>query len=146
MIEESALVTRVDASGVWIEVNRRSACATCSSQAGCGQKKLVDWLPSKRVEIRIENPLKLVLSQGQTVVVGLEEGALLRASLLIYMGPLIGLIFFALLLNFLGFSESFQILGAMLGLMIGFITTRLVSVKQLALGDFTPQSGLLQPG
>lgn len=138
MIEESAQVTRADASGVWIEVNRRSACATCSSQAGCGQKKLVDWLPSKRVEIRIDNPSNLVLCEGQTVVVGLEEGALLRAALLIYLGPLTGLILTTLFLNFLGFSETFQIIGAILGLMFGFIATRIVSVRRLALGDFTP--------
>ena len=103
MIEESALITRLDEAGVWIEVNRKSACAACSAQAGCGQKKLIDWLPSKRVEVLVENPLNLILTPGQTVTVGLEEGVLLRASVLVYLTPLAGLIFFTLFLNFLGF-------------------------------------------
>src|SRR6056300_1031661 len=115
MIEESALITRLDEAGVWIEVNRKSACASCSAQAGCGQKKLVDWLPSKRVEVRVDNPLNLILSPGQTVTVGLEEGALLRASSLIYLTPLFGLVIVTLGLNFLNFSETFQIFGAILG-------------------------------
>lgn len=139
MIEESAQITRLDEAGVWIEVNRKSACAACSAQAGCGQKKLIDWLPTKRVEVLVENPLNLILAPGQTVTVGLEEGALLRASLLVYLTPLLGLILFTLVLNFLNFSESFQILGAMLGLTVGFIATRIVSVRRVALGDFSPR-------
>jgi len=139
MIEESGLITRIDDLGVWIEVNRKSACASCSAQAGCGQKKLVDWLPSKRVEVRVDNPLNLILSPGQTVTVGLEEGALLRASSLIYLTPLFGLVIVTLGLNFLNFSETFQIFGAILGLTLGFVATRIVSVRRVALGDFTPR-------
>lgn len=139
MIEESAQITRLDQDGVWIEVNRKSACAACSAQAGCGQKKLVDWLPTKRVEVLVENPLNLILAPGQVVTVGLEEGALLRASMLIYLTPLLGLIISTLILNFLNFSETFQILGAILGLTVGFITTRIVSVRRVALGDFSPR-------
>lgn len=139
MIEESAQVTRVVDSGVWIEVNRKSACAACSAQAGCGQKKLVDWLPTKQVELFVDNPLNLILSPGQVVTVGLEEGALVRASMLVYLTPLFGLIGATLILNILNFSETFQILGAILGLTVGFVLTRVVSVRRLALGDFTPQ-------
>lgn len=139
MIEESAQVTRVVDTGIWIEVNRKSACAACSAQAGCGQKKLVDWLPSKRVEVFVDNPLNLILSPGQVVTVGLEEGVLLRASILVYLTPLMGLIAAVLILNLLNFSETFQILGSILGLTVGFILTRVVSVRRVALGDFTPQ-------
>jgi len=139
MIEESAQITRLDEAGVWIEVNRKSACAACSAQAGCGQKKLIDWLPTKRVEVFVENPSNLILAPGQTVTVGLEEGALVRASLLVYLTPLLGLILFTLVLNFLNFSETFQILGAILGLTVGFVATRIVSVRRVALGDFSPR-------
>lgn len=139
MIEESAQITRLDEAGVWIEVNRKSACAACSAQAGCGQKKLIDWLPTKRVEVFVENPSNLILAPGQTVTVGLEEGALVRASLLVYLTPLLGLILFTLVLNFLDFSETFQILGAILGLTVGFVATRIVSVRRVALGDFSPR-------
>lgn len=139
MIEESAQITRVEGDSVWVEVNRHSACAACSAQAGCGQKRLIDWLPAKRVEVGVANPSNLILSSGQTVVLGLEEGALVRASLLVYLTPLAGLILTVLILNFLKFSETFQILGAMLGLIVGFVITRVVSVRRLALGDFTPR-------
>jgi len=44
-----------------------------------------------------------------------------------------------LILNLLNFSETFQILGSILGLTVGFILTRVVSVRRVALGDFTPQ-------
>jgi len=73
------------------------------------------------------------------VTVGLEEGALLRASSLIYLTPLFGLVIVTLGLNFLNFSETFQIFGAILGLTLGFVATRIVSVRRVALGDFTPR-------
>ncbi len=139
MIEESAEVVRVDKMTLWVSVNRKSACASCSASQGCGQKKILDWLPTKQVEVEVGNPRQLIVSPGQQVTLGLHEGALVRASLLLYMLPLAGLIIFALFANILQFSELFQIIIAILGLITGFVVTRVIVVRELAFGDFEPQ-------
>ena len=138
MIEESAQVIRTEGDLAWVSVNRRSACASCSASKGCGQKRILDWLPSKQIEVQVANPQRLPLKPGQSVTLGLAEGALVRASLLLYMMPLLGLILFTLLTNFLDLSELFQILAAMLGLIMGFVATRVISLRELALGAYEP--------
>lgn len=139
MIEESAQIISVDRDRVWISVNRQSACASCSASKGCGQKIIIDWLPAKQIEVEISNPLSLVVRPGQIARVGLNDGALVRASLLVYILPLLLMISFALVASFLQSSEPFQIFGAMLGLTIGFVATRVIVIRELALGTFVPQ-------
>ena len=139
MIEESAQIISVDRDRVWVSVNRQSACASCSASKGCGQKKIIDWLPAKQIEVEISNPQSLVVRPGQIAWVGLKDGALVRASLLVYILPLLTMISFALVANFLEISEPFQIFGTMLGLTIGFVATRVIAIRELALGTFVPQ-------
>ena len=139
MIEETALVSQVDGSRVWIEVDRRSACAACASADGCGQKRINDWFPSKRVTVEVDNPKNLIVSPGQTVTVGLEEGALVKASLILYLLPLLGLIVSPILISIFGFSEIFQILGAILGFTLGLLFTRVLGRQGVAAGDLRPQ-------
>ena len=139
MIEEAALVSQVHGSRVWIEVDRRSACAACASSDGCGQKRINDWFPSKRVTVEVDNPNNLIVSPGQTVTVGLEEGALVKASLILYLLPLLGLIISPILLSIFGFSEIFQIVGAILGFTVGLLFTRALGRQGVAVGDFRPQ-------
>lgn len=138
MIEESAEVVRSQGDLLWVSVSRRSACASCSAAKGCGQKRILDWLPSQQIEVQVANPDCLVLRPGQRVILGLEEGALVRASVLLYLLPLLGLILFTLVTNFLQLSELFQILAAMLGLTLGFVATRLIALRELALGAYEP--------
>ncbi len=139
MIEEIALVSQVDGSRVWIEVDRRSACAACASADGCGQKRINDWFPSKRVTVEVDNPNNLIVSPGQTVTVGLEEGALVKASLILYLLPLLGLILSPILISIFGFSEIFQILSAILGFTVGLLFTRALGHQGVAAGDLRPQ-------
>lgn len=138
MIEESAEVVRTEDDVAWVSVSRRSACASCSAAKGCGQKRILDWLPTKQIEVQVANPNRLILVAGQSVTLGLEEGALVRASLLLYLTPLAGLILLALFTHFLEFSEPFQILAAILGLTLGFVATRVIALRQLALGAYEP--------
>lgn len=139
MIEERATVVRSDLSTVWVEVSRRSACAACASASTCGQKRLNDWFPGKKIEVPIDNPLKLIVSSGQEVWVGLDEGALTSASIVVYLFPLIGLILLSLLASFFQFSELFQIVSAMLGFISGLVVSRIVGTQRVATGEYQPR-------
>ena len=139
MIEERATVVRTDLTQVWVEVSRRSACAACASASTCGQKRLNDWFPSKSIEVPIDNPLQLIVLPGQEVWVGIDEGALASASFVVYLLPLIGLIFLAVSASILELSELFQIVGAILGFIGGLIVSRLIGTKRVASGDYQPR-------
>ena len=139
MIEERATVLRSEADQVWVEVSRQSACAVCASSSTCGQKRLSDWFPSKRVEVLIDNPSRLIVSPGQEVWVGLEEGALVGASVTVYLVPLLGMILLPILAKFLNFSEFFQIVGAILGFIVGVFIGRYMGLRGVASGQYQPR-------
>lgn len=95
MLEETAQVVSVDASGVWVETERRSSCSACSARKGCGTASLAKVLGQRRNRVRVltEQPLRA----GDRVVIGIREQALVRGSLAVYAVPLLLLLVGAVL-------------------------------------------------
>lgn len=124
MIEETVRVTRIEDSSIWIEAGRRSACASCSSRQSCSSGALTEAFSGKNVEMPVLNPGGLLPLVGQQVVIGLEEGSLIKASLMLYLLPLIALIVFAVVAQGMGFSEGYQIIAGGGGLIAGFMVAR----------------------
>ncbi|MGZ8225161.1 MAG: SoxR reducing system RseC family protein [Methylococcaceae bacterium] len=87
MIEESAVVVKIDNRQVWVTSAQSSACGGCSQKAGCTTQTLASILNKKPVPV----DSNLSLTIGDTVIVAIDEGLLLRASILLYLLPLIGL-------------------------------------------------------
>lgn len=138
MIEETAVVSAVNASGVRVAAARNSACAQCSSKSNCSQGVLSEWGKGKTVEIEVDNPDALIVAIGQSVIIGLEEGGLVRASLLLYLLPLALLIVGALLGSALGWAEWQQVLLS-LGLMLsGFGLARRLSAGRMSGKRYQP--------
>jgi len=79
MIEEQGRVVDVDAQGVWIEVEKHSACASCSARAGCGQRLLAERKANRSVVICVDNPDNHAVEVDDRVVVGIAEGAFMKA-------------------------------------------------------------------
>lgn len=122
MIEEHGTVTAVDGDIAEIAVERRSACGSCAAKGGCGTSLLAQWLPQRRLTLRLPNAIHA--RPGETVVVGLDENTLQRGSLLLYAVPLAGLLAGAVggeaLMATLGHSpELGGIGGGLLGLIAG---------------------------
>lgn len=125
MVEEQAIVVSIDQSGVWVETQRQSACGSCAAKKGCGSAALEKMFGNKRNIVRVigELPVKI----GDHVVVGLEEDALVKGSMLVYALPILLIILFGylgetILSGLLSMnSELASILGAGTGLLISFI-------------------------
>ncbi len=130
MIEEVAVVSAVGPEGVRVTAARTSACAQCASKSNCSQGVLSQWGQGKTVEIDVHNPDSLSVEPGQQVVIGLEEGSLVRASLLLYLLPLALLIAGALLGSALGVVEWQQVVLAVLLMLAGFALARRLSSGQ----------------
>ena len=127
MIEEFAQVVAFEGDDIWVETQRKSACGQCSANKGCGTAVLSKVLGNKRSRVRVLNPKATEVSIGDEIVVGIEEQALVRGSLAIYMVPLLALFLFGLLGGV--FAEQFNmvktdtlvIVFSLLGLVLGFM-------------------------
>ena len=87
MIEELAVVVKVENHQVWVESGQASGCGGCQQKASCTTNAIGSVLKKKSVPVDCDIQLKT----GDEVVVAIDENLLLRASLLLYLMPLIAL-------------------------------------------------------
>ena len=87
MIEELAVVVKIENHQVWVESGQQAACGSCHQKTGCTANLLGSVLNKKSVPVDSDIQLKA----GDTVMVAIDESVLLRASLLLYLLPLIAL-------------------------------------------------------
>jgi len=133
VIEENAWVVRTEADVAWVETQRKTACDSCSVRTGCGTGTLAKLLGRKSGPLQVLNPL--AAGVGEEVVVGINEGSLVRGSLVVYVVPLLsmfglGLVGKALAAQY-GFadSEGMTLVAAMLGLGLGFSWVRRFGIR-----------------
>jgi len=87
MIEELAVVVKIENHQIWVEAGQNSACGGCQQKASCTTNALGSVLKKKSVPVDCDIQLKT----GDEVMVAIDESLLLRASLLLYLVPLIAL-------------------------------------------------------
>lgn len=87
MIEELAVVVKIENHQVWVESGQNSACGGCLQKASCTTNAIGSVLKKKPVPVDSDFQLK----NGDQVMVAIDENLLLRASLLLYLMPLIAL-------------------------------------------------------
>lgn len=90
MIEEQGRVVALTGDRAWVQTLSQSACQSCKVRAGCGQKLMADMTGAKVRQICIDNPVHARV--GDEVRLGIEESALLRASVLVYLVPVLALL------------------------------------------------------
>jgi len=127
MIEETAHVVAVEGEHAWVETERRSSCSSCSAK-GCGTGALSSVLGAKVQRMRVSNPVNA--EKGDAVVVGIDEGVLLKGSVLVYIMPLVlmlagGLLGETLAPQWGSDGESMSLLFGLLGLVGGMLWLRL---------------------
>jgi sigma-E factor negative regulatory protein RseC len=121
MIEETGRVVAVDGDLAEVETWRRSACGHCAGgQQGCGTSLLAEVFGNRPSHVRVLNRISAL--PGDEVVIGVEEGAFLRATALLYGMPLLGLIVGAMLGKWLALRsglmgvEPASLIAGLLGL------------------------------
>jgi sigma-E factor negative regulatory protein RseC len=130
MIEEHAQVVALNADGVWVETQRRTACGQCAANKGCGTATLAKVLGNKRSRVRALNPKATSVAVGDEVIIGIDEQALVRGSLAVYTLPLLTMFVFGLLGQVLGTQllleslEPVTIGFSVFGLILGFVWVR----------------------
>ncbi len=94
MIEETAIVVKCEGEFAWVEAQRKSACGHCSVSKSCGTGTIAKIWGQKTSQMKAINTARAC--EGETVLVGLQEGALVQGSLIIYLLPLVSMILFSI--------------------------------------------------
>ncbi len=95
MIEETAKVVQCQDDVAWVETNRKSACNSCAMNKGCGTAAISKAFGEKRSRLKVTNSVHAAV--GDSVLIGIDESALLAGSFLVYLLPILSLLGFAFL-------------------------------------------------
>lgn len=140
MLETEGVVVRLATDGAFVETSRASSCGTCSSQQSCGTSSMSFLIGAKARPFHVRNPIGAAV--GERVVIGLEESALLRSSLLSYAFPLTLLMAGALLGNQLApvgaAKDLYSVAGSGIGLVLGFAALKWMSARTGEQRQFQP--------
>ncbi|RKZ38858.1 MAG: hypothetical protein DRQ49_13160 [Gammaproteobacteria bacterium] len=88
MLKESGIVVEIDDKFAIIQIRRTRHCSQCAAK-GCGIGSLSFVLGQKETRLKVINLRGAKV--GDRVVIGLQEQALLKSSLILYLLPLLGL-------------------------------------------------------
>jgi sigma-E factor negative regulatory protein RseC len=119
MIEEYAVVTKCSGTQATLEIERRTACGLCGQKRGCGNATWGKMLGHESHDFTADNQVNAKV--GDSVVVGVEEQAVLSSALFLYVVPLAGLLIGTLIADYLFKNQFYVIIGAVLGLILGFL-------------------------
>lgn len=123
MIREIGEVTAVSGNQVTITTALQQGCGGCKQQNHCGAGILSKALPNRRgtVDVWLQNPPEL----GAQVELRLPERAMLKFSVLLYLVPILMLLFGAVLGNQLfPEQEVYGIFFAAAGFAASFIALK----------------------
>lgn len=115
MIEEFGRVVEVRDGAAAVASSGAAACGGCASQGGCGTASLARFFQRRQRVLWVRNPV--AAHPGDQVLVGLDEGALLRAAWVAYALPLAGLLLGAVLGEALADAAAKELSALLFGLM-----------------------------
>ncbi len=124
MIEEKGWVVDLEGGFALIETERKSACESCAVKRGCGTGTLSKVLGKKSSRLKVLNSVGARVDDE--VVIGLDETALVKGSLAVYIVPLLSMFLSAGVAQWLFASrgEGVVIGFALIGLLGGFFWVR----------------------
>lgn len=123
MIEERAVILSLDNalgdSTATLEIERKTACGLCGQTRGCGNSIWGKLFAHQSTAFKAQNRINAKV--GDSVVVGINERALLKSAVLLYMLPLATMLIGAILAKQLVTTEVSAMLGAAAGLVLGLL-------------------------
>lgn len=127
MLETPAIVVKTEAHAALVEADFGGGCGSgMCAKGGCGTAVLAQMFSrTPRAPMRVGNPIEARI--GERVIVGVEEGSLLRATLLAYLLPLALFVLGAVLPRSMHAADGAAALGALAGLVVGWVAARLLS-------------------
>ena len=125
MIEERAVILKLVNASVndnsnqiaTLEIERKTACGLCGQTRGCGNSIWGKLFAHQSAAFKALNRINAKV--GDSVIVGINEKALLKSAILLYLLPLATMLIGAILIRQFIATELGAMLGAAAGLMLG---------------------------
>jgi len=140
MIETPAVIVKVEGSLAHVETQRGTGCGSCNPGKSCASATLGKIFSDKPRLFRALN--QIGAKAGDSVVVGVADGALLRGSLAVYLMPLALLLAGALAAAWLAPNtaarDGWSMLGAAAGLCAGVVWVKLFTARIASNPRFQP--------
>jgi len=140
MIEEQAQVIEVRGNQLILQAQTQSSCSSCAVNQSCGTSVLSKVVGKKFTQLQAENTIGAKV--GDTVIVGIAEDALLKGSLVMYVIPIIGMLVFALVADYLLLDMRLRDLvvaiSGLTGLAFGSLLARLYFQRPSSVRLFLP--------
>ncbi len=138
MLEETGIVVAIDNDQAWVQTIRQSACSSCEAKNGCGQGVLARISDGKANQVLVNNSLSLKV--GEEVLIGIPEELLIKASVMVYLLPLLTMVVVALTIEkWLKPGDGWVALAGCSGLAIGFLIVKLYSAHHKSDPTFCPK-------
>ena len=125
MIEERAVILSLESepsavdSTATLEIERKIACGLCGQTRGCGNSIWGKLFAHQSTAFKAQNRINAKV--GDSVIVGINESALLKSALLLYILPLVTMLIGAILATQIHNTNGYAMLGALVGLVLGFV-------------------------
>jgi len=124
MIEEQAFIIALSENSAVVEIKSSSSCNSCDAQSSCGTSSLSELFGKRPSQFNLsldscdaQNQLKV----GDAIMIGLDDLSYLKASLLIYLLPILSMFVFALCAEqLLHLIDLYVLFMGLLGLLFGF--------------------------
>ena len=130
MMEEKAHVIAVDNQVVTVKSTVKSACSSCQQVDTCGSGQIAKAIPHKSLTTKITTDKNLHV--GDEVILAIPEKDILQTAWQVYLLPLIGLISFSGLGQWLVLHNIFEyeFMAILLGAVGGFLGFKLAQLIQ----------------
>lgn len=122
-VQQPATVVALQDGWVTLSTIRLNTCAQCSMKAGCGQRML-NQAACDRSQIELPQPQDMELTVGQDVQVAIPQGTFIRASLWVFLWPLLTMLLGATLGQWWFDSEAWIAISGLIGLLLGLLIMR----------------------
>jgi len=96
LIEEVGTIRAVEGNYVWVETQVKTTCSGCKASDACPTSTIAKAFTPKSNHVYLEVPCELAI--GQQVKIGINERALLAASIMVYIVPLIAMMLSAVII------------------------------------------------
>lgn len=139
MIETYGIVVGTEKGFAYVETQRQSGCGHCDSQNGCATGTLGRFFGLEQTQFRALNPVDARV--GDRVSIGIRDGVLFRGSLAVYIVPLLLMLLgaaWAAALAPSSLTDGYSVVGAGLGLVVGFIWLRMLNAAMASGRYFQP--------
>jgi sigma-E factor negative regulatory protein RseC len=145
-VEGIARVVRVEDGTAWFEPEQTTSCGHCASSAACGASSAATGTGTgigsiaRRIEFRrfaLDNDNDLHI--GDRVVVGVDDRALLKASLTAYAIPLLTAFIAGGIAHGVAGDDLLSLVSMFAGLSAGLLISAVVARHMSARGELSPR-------